>query len=238
MSTSSELLERIASTYDSTADFDFHLIGYNYREMRPRLRGPAVLEIGCASGVMTRWLAADFPIVHVVDGSSLYLKQVATTVGEHVHFHHSLFEEFQPPRRFHDMVMARALEHLDDPVGLLTAMRDWLEPGGRLHLVVPNAGSLHRRIGVAMGLLEHNASLSERDLKYGHRRVYDSTLLREHLARAGWSVENVSGIFLKPLSNAQMMPFAPELLEAFFEVGRELPHYCAELYAIAHLPQA
>jgi 2-polyprenyl-3-methyl-5-hydroxy-6-metoxy-1,4-benzoquinol methylase len=238
MGTGTEQLEAIAGTYDSAADFDFHLIRYNYREMRPRMRGPAVLEMGCASGVMTRWLANDFPLVHVVDGSALYLRQLAPAVGPHVHLHHSLFEDFRPPRRFDDIVMARALEHLDDPVGLLTAMRDWLAPGGRLHLVVPNSTSLHRRVGVAMGMLERPDSLSERDHKFGHRRVYNADLLREHLTLAGWTAEQVTGVFLKPLSNAQMTAFAPELLDAFFEVGRALPDFCAELYAVAHVRHA
>jgi 2-polyprenyl-3-methyl-5-hydroxy-6-metoxy-1,4-benzoquinol methylase len=237
MTATKERLDQIAVSYDSTVDFDNNLIRYNYREIRPRLRGPAVLEMGCASGVMTRWLSDDFPTVHVVDGSARYIKEVSARVGSHVVFHHALFEDFDCPRRFHDIVMARALEHLEDPVGLLQKMHNWLEPGGRLHLVVPNAQSLHRRVGVYMGMLDRPHALSERDHKYGHRRVYDVDLLRGHLAEAGWRTERITGVFLKPLSNAQMEAFKPELLEAFFEVGRELPHYCAELYAIAELPQ-
>src|SRR3954452_14142267 len=104
-------LERIATTYDSTTDFDYHLIRYNYREMRAYLRGPTVLELGCASGVMTRLLSAVFPTLHVVDGSAQYLKEVAATVPTSVVFHHSLFEYFTPVRRFDDRVMARSLEH-------------------------------------------------------------------------------------------------------------------------------
>ena len=92
-------LEKIASTYDSTTDFDFHLIRYNYREMRPYLRGPSVLELGCASGVMTRLLSADFSHLHVVDGSAQYLKEVAATVPAAVVFHHALFEDFVCPGR-------------------------------------------------------------------------------------------------------------------------------------------
>jgi trans-aconitate methyltransferase len=238
MTTTTERLEEIAGKYDSTVDFDFHLIRFNYREMRPRMRGPAVLELGCASGVMTRMLATDFPVLHVVDGASSYLQQVAATVGPHVQFQHALFEQFQPPHRFDDVVMARALEHMEDPVGLLSTMRGWLQPGGGLHIVVPNGYSLNRRVGAAMGMLDRPNSLSDRDVKFGHRRVYDRELLREHLTHAGWSVESVTGIFLKPLSNAQMVAFAPtpELLEAFYQVGRELPDYCAELYAVARLP--
>lgn len=233
MSADKETLERIATTYDSKTDFDYHLIRYNYREMRPYLRGPAVLELGCASGVMTRLLSADYNLLHVIDGSAQYIEEVAATVPDSVVFHHSLFEDFQPPRRFNDLVMARALEHLDDPVGLLRHMRAWVEPGGRIHVVVPNAHSLHRLVGVQMGMLPAPNAFSERDRKYGHRRVYDMDLLRAHLTEAGWRVEQVRGVFLKPLSNAQMIEFQPELLHAFYEVGKELPRYCAELYGVA-----
>ena len=235
MAADKETLERIATTYDSTTDFDYHLIRYNYREMKPYLRGPAVLELGCASGVMTRLLTPDFPTLHVVDGSAQYLKEVAATVPETVTFHHSLFEDFKTPRKFNDLVMARALEHLDDPVGVLRVMRGWAEPGGRVHVVVPNAQSLHRLIGVQMGMLEAPNAFSERDRMYGHRRVYDIDLLRTHLTQAGWRVLQIRGVFLKTLSNAQMLSFKPELLDAFYEVGKELPRHCAELYAVAEV---
>ncbi len=129
--------------------------------------------------------------------------------------------------------MARALEHLDDPVGQLRKMRGWTLPDGRLHIVVPNAQSLHRLIGVHMGFLPAPNAFSERDRKFGHRRVYDMDSLRSHLQQGGWRVETIRGVFLKPLANAQMTQFQPDLLQAFFEVGKELPRYCAELYAVA-----
>jgi hypothetical protein len=117
---------------------------------------------------------------------------------------------------------------------MLSRIRHWLEPRDQLHLVVPNATSLHRRIGVAMGMLDRPNSLCERACKYGHNRIYDEKLLGEHLDLAGWSVERVKGVFLKPMSNAQTTAFAPKLLEAFFKVGQERSDYCAELYDVAH----
>jgi len=231
-------LDAIAATYDSKVDFDSHLIRYNYREMKPRLQGPAVLEMGCANGVMTRWLSTDFPVVHVVDASRCYIDEVSQTVGRNVIFHHALFQEFDCREKFNDIVMARALEHLEDPVSLLHSMRDWVEPGGRLHIVVPNAQSLHRRVGVYMGMLNRPDDLSERDKKYGHHRVYDVDLLRRHLSQAGWSAEQIVGVFLKPFSNAQMESFPREVLDGLYEVGHELPWYCAELYAMCRVREA
>lgn len=233
MNSEQERIEAIAADYDSRLDFDCELIRFNYREMKPRLRGPAILELGCANGVMTRWLAEDFPILHVVDASARYIDEVSASVRSDVVFHRSLFQEFVCPRRFDDIVMARALEHLDDPVALLRAMQSWLEPGGRLHVVVPNAQSLHRRIGCHMGLLSRPDELGQRDLRFGHRRVYDTDLLRYHLRLSGWQVERILGVFLKPLSNAQMETFSPELIEGLYLVGQEFPLHCAELYATA-----
>ena len=233
MSDHMQVLEEVAKQYDSVNDFDYHLIRYTYRDIRPYIRGPRVLELGCSSGVMTRLLAADFPDLNVVDGSVRYLDDVRPTVPATVSFHHALFENFQPPGRFDDLILASALEHLPDPLALLPRLRDWIAPGGRLHVVVPNALSLHRLVGVHLGMLEHPAAFTERDRMLDHRRVYDTDLLRTHLQSSGWSVEKAGGIFLKPLSNAQMEQFAPAQLEAFYKVGQEMPRQCAMLYAFA-----
>lgn len=232
------ILEGVATQYDSVNDFDYHLIRYTYRDMQPYLRGPKVIELGCSSGVMTRLLCQDFPDLHVVDGSARYLQDVARTVPDTVAFHHSLFEDFQPPHRFNDLVLASALEHLPDPLALLPRLRDWLEPGGRLHVVVPNAHSIHRLVGVHMGMLEHPTSFTERDRMLDHRRVYDADLLRMHLKQCGWSVEQMRGVFLKPLANAQMQQFSPAQLEAFYKVGQEMPRSCAMLYALAQVKKS
>lgn len=82
-----------------------------------------------------------------------------------------------------------------------------------------------------MGLIPRCNSLNERDKQMGHRRVYDFETLREDLEGAGFSINYLTGIFLKPLSNAQMASWDERILDALFEVGKELPEYCAEIYA-------
>ena len=65
-----------------------------------------------------------------------------------------------------------------EPVQLLRWVRTWLQPTGRLHVVVPNADSLHRRVGVAMGALGRVDELSERDRRFGQLRKPLSQRLR------------------------------------------------------------
>lgn len=225
-------LEAVSRVYDSSKDFDCHLIRYNFRFMKDRLNGPRILEMGCANGVMTELLSSCFPELDVVDGSANYLKDVSSRLEErtNIRYHLSLFEDFLPDHPYNSIIMARALEHLTDPVALLKKAAVWLEPNGQVHVIVPNARSLHRRIGVAMGMIPGCTSLNERDLRVGHKRVYDFETIRLDVESAGMVVKELSGIFLKPLSNLQMESWQLNILDALYEVGKELPDYCAEIY--------
>ena len=227
-----ERLEGIAGIYDAASDFDGVLTRFAFRFLSPRLSGGRTLEMGCSSGVMTALLIGRVSALEVVDGSRSYLDQVAERLGRReAVFHHSLFEDFEPRGGFADIVMARALEHLEDPGSVLRRVANWLEPGGTLHVMVPNALSFHRLIGVAMNILPEPHGASERDRMFGHRRVYDPNSLRGELERAGFEVLEEGGVFLKFLSNAQMATLDPALWEALYQVGRSFPRHAAEIYA-------
>jgi hypothetical protein len=81
-----------------------------------------------------------------------------------------------------------------------------------------------------MGLLRGLNDYSARDIQLGHMRVYDISLLTQHVAAAGLEVIDLQGILIKPLSNAQMQSWGPAVIDALFEVGREEPDLCNELY--------
>lgn len=224
-------LARVAETYDPRATFDYHLVKYGAQMIFRHAVGPAVLEMGCSTGVMTEELVERFPDVVVVDGSAEYLEAARRRVGGRASFHLSLFEEFVPDRRFNAIIMANILEHVADPVGLLRRSRAWLAQGGAIHIIVPNAGSLHRRVGVAMGLLSRLDALNARDLAVGHRRVYTFDSLSADIHAADLAAAPLTGFFLKPLPNDRMQEWPQDLLDALFEVGKEMPAYGAHIYA-------
>lgn len=225
-------LDQISVEYDSEVDFDRYLIEFNFDVLKHHLCGDKILEMGCASGVMTRLLLTKVPRLDVVDGSQMYIDQLTPELGDRVRFVKALFEDYQADAKYSDILLARALEHIDDPVALLKKMAGWLrrDAAAGIHIVVPNADSLHRKLGVAMGMIPSVTSLSERDHKYGHKRVYTRTLLEEHIRAAGLQVNFVTGIYLKPLSNAQMEKWPRELVDGFYKVGFEFPDACAEVY--------
>jgi SAM-dependent methyltransferase len=222
-----------SQVYESEQDFDNTLLTYESQLLRSRLKGPAVLEMGCGRGTTTHLLLEAFPTLHVVDASERCLALARRGAPATACFMCSYFEHFDPPTKYDSIVLAHVLEHLDNPIGVLTRATGWLKRGGSLHIVVPHANSLHRRIGVAMGFLPKVDALNERDLSLGHRRVYTCATLHDDLRAAGVEPVHEEPILLKILSNAQMEKLDPPLIKALFQLGHQFPDLCADLYVHA-----
>lgn len=227
-------LETIASEYDSLSDFDRHAIEFEADLFLSEYCGGAVLELGCARGGMTRKLAGAVERLVVVDGAGTYLDGLRAELAGRAELVHSRFETFQPAFRFRHILAARILEHLTDPVAFLRRIRAWLEPAGMLHVIVPNARSFHRLLGLEMGVIRDIHELGERDRRVGHVRVYDSDLLTADLEAAGYSVIDRRDVMLKPLSNAQMEAWDAAIITALFKVARHFPDHGNELYFRCH----
>mgnify|MGYP001113216585 CR=1 FL=1 len=225
-------LQEAAAFYDSRRGLASRLCQNGAGIICRHADGGTMLELGCANGVMTEVFAARFGAgLCVVEGMPAHAETAREIVGENGEVYCALFEEFEPARRFDNIAMAGILEHVADPVGLLRRARGWLAEGGSLHVIVPHALSLHRRVGVALGLSASPYELNEGDLAMGHRRVYDWSLLARDIAEGGLRVVAKEGSFLKPLSNRQMEGWPDELLDAFQSLGTDNLDLCAEIYA-------
>ncbi len=112
--------------------------------------------------------------------------------------------------------------------------RRHLAPGGVLIADVPNALSLHRRLGVKLGMLATVTDLNDADRAIGHQRVYTPDSLRADVEQAGFTVVRSGGVFLKVLANAQTEAvFDGEQLRGFLELGADMPELAAEIFIVA-----
>jgi 2-polyprenyl-3-methyl-5-hydroxy-6-metoxy-1,4-benzoquinol methylase len=126
------------------------------------------------------------------------------------------------------------LEHVVDPVAILTSVREWITPSGRLFAAVPNSHSIHRQLAVVMGLLESEDTLNETDARMGHRRVYSPDQLRGDISAARFHVETQGGYWLKPVSNAQIeRDWTDDMIDAAMQVGERYPEIAAEIFVVA-----
>jgi trans-aconitate methyltransferase len=228
-------LDEVATRYDPSnpaEEFDFYTKRLHVLAIANWLRGDRVLEMGCATGELTSLMAPHAATYEVVEGSG-HNACVTRERCPEVAVHESLWEDFDPVRPYSDILLVCALEHVIDPVDILTRARRWLEPGGRLHVIVPNSESFHRFVGVELGVLPDRKTLSDSDHRIGHRRVYDIDELRTDMTRAGLRTVHWEGIFLKMLANRQMLGWDWELIAAMDRVGKRFPMHCAEIYLVA-----
>jgi len=184
-------------------------------------------------------IAGIVDLLDVVEGSRSFIEKAKGRNLPNVRFYHALFEEFNPRRNYYDAVFAMwVLEHVQDPAQVLRIAHLALKPDGLLFVVVPNANALSRQLARHMGLIEDLKSLTENDLRHGHRRVYDRVSLNRELTQAGFTLVSQGGLMLKPFADFQMEQLIRQRileepqLEGLWSLGFEYPDLCGSLYAI------
>lgn len=234
-------------------DYDFEAVQVRFRREavlrcllahRPR----SVVEIGCGlepllphylqaggDGV-ARWIVAE-----PADRFAAAAREVAA-LHPGMHVYQGLFEDVAPAivaaHGAVDLVVCSGLLHeVPDPAAMLRAICGAMAPGAVLHLNVPNALSLHRRLAVAMGLIREPGEFSARNLQMQHQRVYSPGSLRQDVESAGLRVAASGGIFLKPFTHAQMQGvvalLGSDILPGLAVLGAQLPELASEIYVDA-----
>ena len=139
-----------------------------------------------------------------------------------------------------DMVVVSGLLHeVPDPQRLLQAVRRTCRAGGVVHVNVPSAGSLHRLLAVAMGLIADPAAESETQRLLQQRHVYDAAGLERELAAAGFRVRERGSILVKPFTHTQMQRLVDDgfldraLLDGLDRLTEQLPDLGSEIWVDA-----
>lgn len=144
---------------ENQLNIDKRLIVFRFETLSPWLSGRHCLELGPGSGDSTFALLEIFESVTVVEGSQTLLSNLpAHPKLEKIH---SLVENFEPQKAFDFILADHVLEHVEDPRTILKPMKNWLAPGGKIVVGVPNANSLHRLIALKMGLPPSLSSMKE-----------------------------------------------------------------------------
>ena len=153
MSELSQKVNESAKFYTtSLLNFDHQLADFSFQTLLPFFKGTLALELGPASGYMTKQLVNHFESLHLVEGSQKLLDEIPAY--SNVVKHHTLFEDFETDLKFDTIVMSHVLEHISDPVYILKK-KFMAGSNQEAHSLVsvPNAKSLHRLVAVQMGLL-------------------------------------------------------------------------------------
>ena len=216
------------------------------RRLAAQLPAGRILEVGVGAGDVTLMLSRAFlrpghGTLTCVDASA---ENVALTRSRlkaaglpEPAFQVATIEAAALDGVFDHLVLLGLLEHLADPVAVLRRLAGFLAPGGRLHVVVNLASSIHRWLGVEMGQIPDVEALSESDHRLGHYRVYTLPLLREHLVQGGFRILEEDPFYLKPLPTSMLNQLPMELHQGLESLGRRFPEFASYVRLEADCPQ-
>ncbi len=138
------------------------------------------------------------------------------------------------PRQPDFVICSSVLHEVHSPHDLLKTIHQIMGHNSLLHVNVPNSESLHRRLAVAMGLIQSTKALSSRNSQLHQPRVYDMETLKTDTLASGFSIVSEGGYFLKPFTHAQMEGISPILgdavLEGLFSIGQQFPALASEIF--------
>lgn len=220
---------------DSSMDVDSRIINILSKKVVELTVGPQVLEMGVGVDQYTEKIIKKFGHSSVVEISELLVSKIKARYGEKVTPYLSAFEDFNPSMKFDSILATNVLEHVKDRIGLLINVKNWLNESGELIITVPNAESIHRLMGVELGILKSIYSLSESDLRIGHRVVYDKGNLELDIIAAGYKIVSTHNTYLKMLSNSQMSEFTDQQLEALFSITEKIKNNNAVLLYVCKI---
>lgn len=221
--------------------FDYDVMHpFMLKSFLPHIRSGNALELGSFEGQFTKRMLPHFSDVTCVEASSEAVAKAKENLGSSdVAIHNEVFETVGLPQKYKNIVMCHVLEHLADPVAVLKRVNDeWLDDDGRFFLVCPNANAPSRQIAVKMGLISHNAAVTEGERLHGHYATYSLDTLEREARAAGLNVIFRTGIFFKALANFQFDKIlqtdilSKEYLEGCYQLGHQYPDLCASIFLL------
>ncbi len=223
--------------YDPDTDFDRRYTVATAARIAERVEpGQRVLELGCATGLMTGALAEAGARVTAIDRSEGYLARARERLGERATLIRAGLEdegwEAQAGAGFDHVLACNLIHELDDPVALLARARAVLAPHGLVHLTLQNPDSIHRLVALEMGLIDDLRDISERGRRYGTLGLWTAGELEDLARDAGLGVVTREGVMLKPLPNSMMAALPADVLDGFERAARHLPGHCAMTYLV------
>jgi ribosomal protein S18 acetylase RimI-like enzyme len=221
-------------------NFDFDVMHhYMIESFKPHFVKGNCLELGSFKGDFTKRLIPYFDDITCVEASDEAIKISKQNLEDNITYYNSLFENVELPERYDNIILTHVLEHIDDPVGLLSRIKnEWLSEDGKLFLVCPNANAPSRQIAVKMGLIPYNSAITPAEAEHGHKITYTLDTLERDTKLGGLNAIHRSGIFFKALANFQWDQLlntdiiSKEYLDGCFQLGQQYPNLCSSIMLI------
>lgn len=155
-------------------------------------QGARIIDVGCGDGFHLRLLRQSGRPGWKLEGIEPNARAADAARASGLTVHQGVIEQLDLAAASYDMaLLIMTIEHLNDPMTVLTAVRRILRPGGRLIIVTDNTATIDFRIFKARHWGGYHAPR--------HTYLFDPTTLRALLEKAGFEVESI-GFMVSPVN--------------------------------------
>lgn len=236
--------------YLSDSDFESVLVQFRQKmvlEFLKEYRPQTVLELGCGPDLLLpRVIGADLGVKHwvMVEPCQEFARKALKTYGQRKPIKLDVIQGFLEksinsiqaihPKPFDIIICSGMLNEIRHPDYFLNKVKALMDQKSLLHINVPNANSLHRQLGLAMGMIRRLDEPSVRNRKLMQYHVFDKESLHRIVKKCHLKIVDEGGHFLKPFSHSQMAKMksvlTPQMLEGLWILGQRLPEIATEIY--------
>ena len=169
-------------------------------------KNSTVLELGCATGYMTKYMKENLECavdVVEIDRESLAIASAYAEDSFEGDLEQTAWFEHYQEKRYDCVLIANVLEHIRNPLEVLQKARTLLKPSGKLLIAVPNVA----HSDVILNLLHDDWHYTELGLLDNtHVYFYGRDNVIAMLEAAGFSVKEEDDVYLSMLETEQMPP--------------------------------
>ncbi len=236
-------LDRYQSEYVATYGFEAHMVRYRRRQVLKCLRDYShrhVLEVSCGLDPLAHYVD-DWDTYIVVEPGATFAANARELASKGKPFvvHEATIEQAATVltgQHFDFIVVSGLIHEVVAPQQVLGAVRTLCDDDTIVHVNVPNARSLHNRLGLRMGLIPDLFALSPLAERLQRKSTFDLRSLSDFVRQAGFEVDSSGSYFLKPFTHEQMQQMLDQgvidvrVLDALFDVNEEFSDLGAEIF--------
>jgi 2-polyprenyl-3-methyl-5-hydroxy-6-metoxy-1,4-benzoquinol methylase len=202
-----------------------------------------ILEVGCGmDSIANHYLEYDLFVV--VEPSKKFLKEgikkkTNKIIAINDFFEHSVKK--LDSYKFDMIIVSGLLHEVNNVEILLTSLKKVIGTKTLIHINVPNANSLHKLLGVNMGILQTIFDNTEAHNRLQQNTIFDINKLKNLCEKYKLRVIEEGGYFVKPFSHGQMANIlntgiiSEDTLDGLYKLSEIMPEFSSEIYVNARL---
>lgn len=227
---------------DSVNGFEKYKVIYRRKkvlEIIDSFQPKSILEIGC--GMEPLFCYAGGRQFTIVEPSEKFCKNARTLSmeNENITCIRGFFEEEADKladKRYDMVICSGLLQEVPNPVKLIDAIKLVCDEKTVIHINVANMYSMHRLLGVELGILSNVFEQSEGNKRLQQNTNFDMKRLRKMVEDSGLDILEEGAYFIKPFSHKQMQAMIDQqiiddnVLEGLYNLSKYMPQFGSEIY--------